>query len=91
MRDFAAERLDLCRRAEQLKRVGKKYFAGRHSQKFSGGENAGGFIRSKVPDADVVVHPYSGEAGAIGAAFVSLDWYNAGGRTHSADSIQSHN
>src|SRR5258707_4525511 len=26
------------------------------------------FIRSKVPDADVVVHPYSGEAGAIGAA-----------------------
>ncbi len=39
------------------------------------------FIRSKVPDADVVVHPYSGEAGAIGAALVSLDWYNAGGRT----------
>jgi predicted CoA-substrate-specific enzyme activase len=26
------------------------------------------FIRAKVPDADVVVHPYSGEAGAIGAA-----------------------
>jgi predicted CoA-substrate-specific enzyme activase len=39
------------------------------------------FIRSKVPDADVVVHPYSGEAGAIGAALVSLDWYQAGGRT----------
>jgi predicted CoA-substrate-specific enzyme activase len=39
------------------------------------------FIRSKVPDADVVVHPYSGEAGAIGAALVSLDWYEAGGRT----------
>jgi predicted CoA-substrate-specific enzyme activase len=39
------------------------------------------FIRSKVPDADVVVHPYSGEAGAIGAALVSLDWYDAGGRT----------
>jgi predicted CoA-substrate-specific enzyme activase len=39
------------------------------------------FIRSKVPDAEVVVHPYSGEAGAIGAALVSLDWYEAGGRT----------
>jgi len=26
------------------------------------------FIRSKVPEAEVVLHPYSGEAGAIGAA-----------------------
>ncbi len=24
------------------------------------------FIRSKIPDAEIVVHPYSGEAGAIG-------------------------
>jgi len=32
------------------------------------------FIREKVPDADVVVHPYSGEAGAIGAALCALDW-----------------
>ena len=39
------------------------------------------FIRSKVPDADVVVHPYSGEAGAIGAALVSLDWWEKGGRS----------
>ncbi len=39
------------------------------------------FIRSKVPDADVVVHPYSGEAGAIGAALVSLEWFEAGGKT----------
>ncbi len=31
------------------------------------------FIRSKVPDAEVVVHPWSGEAGAIGAALVALD------------------
>jgi predicted CoA-substrate-specific enzyme activase len=37
------------------------------------------FIRSKVPDAEVVVHPYSGEAGAIGAALVSLDWWQNGG------------
>ncbi len=39
------------------------------------------FIRSKVPDADVVVHPYSGEAGAIGAALVCLDWVAEGGIT----------
>jgi predicted CoA-substrate-specific enzyme activase len=26
------------------------------------------FIRAKVPEAEIVVHPYSGEAGAIGAA-----------------------
>jgi predicted CoA-substrate-specific enzyme activase len=38
------------------------------------------FIKAKVPDADIVVHPYSGEAGAIGAALVALDWQAAGGR-----------
>ncbi|MDX1375626.1 MAG: acyl-CoA dehydratase activase [Burkholderiales bacterium] len=32
------------------------------------------FIREKVPEADIVVHPYSGEAGAIGAALCALDW-----------------
>ena len=39
------------------------------------------FIRSKVPDAEIVVHPFSGEAGAIGAALVALDWWRGGGRT----------
>jgi hypothetical protein len=39
------------------------------------------FIRSKVKDAEIVVHPWSGEAGAIGAALVALDWWKAGGRT----------
>jgi predicted CoA-substrate-specific enzyme activase len=39
------------------------------------------FIKSKVPKAEVVVHPYSGEAGAIGAALVALDWWSAGGRS----------
>ncbi|HJY86274.1 MAG TPA: BadF/BadG/BcrA/BcrD ATPase family protein [Candidatus Acidoferrales bacterium] len=39
------------------------------------------FIKSKVPNADVVVHPYSGEAGAIGTALVSLDWWERGGRS----------
>jgi predicted CoA-substrate-specific enzyme activase len=32
------------------------------------------FIRAKVPDAEVVLHPYSGEAGAIGAALCAADW-----------------
>jgi len=31
------------------------------------------FIRDKVPGAEIVVHPYSGEAGAIGAALCALD------------------
>jgi len=36
------------------------------------------FIRDKVPDADIVVHPYSGEAGAIGAALCARDWMAKG-------------
>jgi predicted CoA-substrate-specific enzyme activase len=32
------------------------------------------FITAKVPEAEIVVHPYSGEAGAIGAALCGLDW-----------------
>src|SRR5438046_3621331 len=36
------------------------------------------FIRSKVPDAEVVLHPYSGEAGAIGAALCAADWLRHG-------------
>jgi BadF/BadG/BcrA/BcrD ATPase family len=39
------------------------------------------FILTKVPGAEVVVHPYSGEAGAIGAALVALEWRNGGGET----------
>lgn len=39
------------------------------------------FIRSKIPDAEIVVHPYSGEAGAIGAALVALEWWLKGNRT----------
>jgi predicted CoA-substrate-specific enzyme activase len=39
------------------------------------------FLRSKVPDAEVVVHPYSGEAGAIGAALVALEHYQKTGTT----------
>jgi predicted CoA-substrate-specific enzyme activase len=36
------------------------------------------FIRGKVPDAEVVLHPYSGEAGAIGAALCAADWREGG-------------
>jgi predicted CoA-substrate-specific enzyme activase len=39
------------------------------------------FILSKIPEAEVVVHPYSGEAGAIGAALVALEWWEKGGQT----------
>jgi len=39
------------------------------------------FIRSKVPDADIVVHPYSGEAGALGAALVAVDTIKPGFKT----------
>jgi predicted CoA-substrate-specific enzyme activase len=31
------------------------------------------FITAKVPDAEIVIHPYSGEAGAIGAALCAID------------------
>jgi predicted CoA-substrate-specific enzyme activase len=36
------------------------------------------FIRGKVPEAEVVLHPYSGEAGAIGAALCAADWRESG-------------
>jgi predicted CoA-substrate-specific enzyme activase len=36
------------------------------------------FIRGKVPQAEIVVHPYSGEAGAIGAALCARDWARRG-------------
>ena len=36
------------------------------------------FITGKVPEAKVVLHPYSGEAGAIGAAFCAGDWRGSG-------------
>ncbi len=36
------------------------------------------FIRGKVPDADVVLHPYCGEAGAIGAALCAVEWSRDG-------------
>src|ERR1700677_1697419 len=39
------------------------------------------FIRAKVRDAEIVVHPYSGEAGAIGAALCAGDMMTPGAST----------
>jgi predicted CoA-substrate-specific enzyme activase len=39
------------------------------------------FISAKVPDAEIVVHPYSGEAGAIGAALCASDLMQADAAT----------
>ncbi|HEU5283658.1 MAG TPA: BadF/BadG/BcrA/BcrD ATPase family protein [Burkholderiales bacterium] len=36
------------------------------------------FVAAKVPGAEIVVHPYPGEAGAIGAALCALDWARGG-------------
>lgn len=36
------------------------------------------FIRSKVPEAEIAVHPYPGEAGAIGAALCAADAFRDG-------------
>jgi predicted CoA-substrate-specific enzyme activase len=65
-----------------LTSVGKKYIlqGGTHKN-LAVVKTQVDFIKSKVPDADIVVHPYSGEAGAIGAALVALDWWECGGRT----------
>ncbi|HZL85743.1 MAG TPA: BadF/BadG/BcrA/BcrD ATPase family protein [Candidatus Krumholzibacteria bacterium] len=51
------------------------------------------FLKSKVPDAEIFVHPYSGEAGAIGAALVALDWWENGGQSafRGFDTIQELN
>lgn len=38
------------------------------------------FLTSRVPQAEIVVHPYPGEAGAIGAALCAADWAREGGK-----------
>jgi predicted CoA-substrate-specific enzyme activase len=65
-----------------LQQVGRKYIlqGGTHKN-LAVVKTQVDFILSKVPDAEVVVHPYSGEAGAIGAALVALEWWERGGRS----------
>jgi len=66
-----------------LKQVGRKYIlqGGTHKN-LAVVKTQVDFILSKIPEAEVVVHPFSGEAGAIGAALVALDWWEKGGRTN---------
>jgi len=75
-----------------LKSVGRKYIlqGGTHKN-LAVVKTQVDFILSKIPEAEVVVHPYSGEAGAIGAAIVALDWAEKGGRTafRGFDSIEN--
>ena len=65
-----------------LKQVGRKFIlqGGTHKN-LAVVKTQVDFILSKVQEAEVVVHPYSGEAGAIGAALVALEWREKGGRT----------
>src|SRR5437588_4797094 len=65
-----------------LQQVGRKYIlqGGTH-RNLAVVKTQVDFILNKVPEAEVVVHPYSGEAGAIGAAMVALEWAEKGGRT----------
>ena len=39
------------------------------------------FITARAPGADVVVHPFAGEAGAIGAALCAFERWQRGGRS----------
>jgi len=65
-----------------LSQVGKKYIlqGGTHKN-MAVVKTQVDFIKSKIPDAEVVVHPYSGEAGAIGAALIAHEWWQKGGKT----------
>ena len=65
-----------------LQQVGRKYIlqGGTHKN-LAVVKTQVDFILSKIPEAEVVVHPYSGEAGAIGAGLVALEWWEKGGHT----------
>ena len=73
--------------AEQLGAVGRKFIlqGGTHKN-LAVVKTQVDFITSKVPDAEVVVHPHSGEAGAIGAALARSDRWERGGRAGSEGS-----
>jgi len=65
-----------------LAQIGRKFILQGGTHKNLAGVKAQvDFIKSKVPDAEIVVHPYSGEAGAIGAALLAHEWWERGGRT----------
>src|SRR5260370_23670446 len=64
---------------QNLRAVGRKFIlqGGTHRNKAVVKAQVD-FIRSKVPDADVVLHPYSGEAGALGAALCAASFRKGG-------------
>jgi len=47
------------------------------------------FITGKVPDAEIVIHPYSGEAGAIGAALCAADAAGGASRFRGFDAVEA--
>ncbi len=57
-----------------LREVGKKFLlqGGTHKN-LAVVKSQVDFIKSKVPDAEVYVHPYPGEAGAIGVSLIALE------------------
>lgn len=65
-----------------LRQVGRKYIlqGGTH-RNLAVVKSQVDFILSKVPGAEVVVHPHAGEAGALGAALVAADGWARGART----------
>ena len=82
MRHSALERLGVCRRAEQPGVCGSKFvLQGGTHKNLAVVKAQVDFIRHKIPDAEIVVHPYSGEAGAIGVALCALDRWEQGATT----------
>jgi len=62
-----------------LKQVGRKFvLQGGTHRNLAVVKSQVDFICAKVPGAEVVVHPYPGEAGAIGAALVAQEWMKRG-------------
>jgi hypothetical protein len=65
-----------------LASVGKKFvLQGGAHKNFAVVKAQVDFIRNKIPDAEIVVHPYSGEAGAIGVALCALQRWKEGEQT----------
>ena len=64
---------------QNLRSVGRKFIlqGGTHRNRAVVKAQAD-FIRGKVSDAEVVLHPYPGEAGAIGAALCAAEWKRTG-------------
>lgn len=59
---------------QNLRAVGRKFvLQGGTHRNWAAVKAQVDFITSKVPDAEIMIHPYCGEAGAIGAALCAVD------------------